>query len=49
MTPCEPTILSVTLKAAGIVPSANNRFQAANVIGYIISQNTAAKSRLLSV
>ena len=31
-------MLSVTLKAAGIVPSANNRFPPPNVIGNIFSQ-----------
>jgi hypothetical protein len=29
MTPFEVTVLSVTLNAAGIVPSANNRFSSA--------------------
>jgi hypothetical protein len=38
MTPFEVTVLSVTLKAAGIVPSANNRFLPPNVIGNIFSQ-----------
>lgn len=33
MTPLEPTMLSVTLKAAGIVPSANKRFPLPKVIG----------------
>ena len=33
MTPFEVTVLSVTLNAAGIVPSANNRFPLPNVIG----------------
>ncbi|MGC2193823.1 MAG: hypothetical protein WA628_04045 [Terriglobales bacterium] len=32
-------MLSVTWNAAGIVPSANNRFPAPNVIGNIFSQN----------
>ena len=39
MTPFEVTVLSVTLNAAGIVPSANNRFPPPNVIGNIFSQN----------
>lgn len=38
------TVLSVTLNAAGIVPSANNRFPLPNVIGYTISQNALTKS-----
>ena len=42
-------MLSVTLNAAGIVPSANNRFPPPNVIGYIISQNASTKSCLISV
>ena len=33
MTPFEVTVLSVTLNAAGIVPSANNRFPPPNVTG----------------
>jgi hypothetical protein len=33
MTPFELTVLSVTLNAAGIVPSANNRFPPPNIIG----------------
>jgi hypothetical protein len=33
MTPFEVTVLSVTLNAAGIVPSANNRFPLPGVIG----------------
>src|SRR5260370_16099482 len=37
-TPFEVTVLSVTLNAAGIVPSANNRFPPPNVIGKIFSQ-----------
>jgi hypothetical protein len=37
MTPFEVTVLSVTLNAAGIVPSANNRFPPSNVIGNIFS------------
>src|SRR5512141_595921 len=49
MAPFEPTMLSVTLNAAGIVPSANNRFPAPNVIGYTISQNVSTKSCLISV
>src|SRR3981081_2814608 len=49
MTPVEPTMLSVTLKAAGIVPSANRRFPLPNVIGYIISQNTSTRSCFISV
>jgi hypothetical protein len=35
MTPFEVTVLSVTLNAAGIVPSANNRFPPPSVIGNI--------------
>src|SRR6266446_6778239 len=49
MTPFEPTMLSVTLNAAGIVPSANNRFPSPNVTGYIISQNVSTRSCLISV
>src|SRR5882724_2361689 len=49
MTPFEPTILSVTLKAVGIVPSSNRRFPLPNVIGKIISQNTSTKSCFISV
>src|ERR1043166_3537574 len=49
MTPLEPTTLSVTLKAAGIVPSAKRRFPLPNVIGNIISQNTSTKSCFISV
>jgi len=45
MTPFEVTVLSVTLNAAGIVPSANNRFPPPNVIGYIFSQNASTKCR----
>jgi hypothetical protein len=41
MTPFEVTVLSVTLNAAGIVPSANNRFPLPNVIGNILSQNAS--------
>src|SRR5829696_5943164 len=49
MTPLEATLLSVTLNAAGIVPSANSRFPTPNVIGYIISQNASTKSSFMSV
>jgi hypothetical protein len=49
MTPFEVTALSVTLNAAGIVPSANNRFPLPNVIGNIFSQNASTKSCLMSV
>ncbi len=35
MTPFEVTVLSVTLNAAGIVPSAKNCFPPPNVIGNI--------------
>src|SRR5713226_7091407 len=49
MTPFEVTVLSVTLNAAGIVPSANNRFPPPNVIGNIFSQNASTKSCLMSV
>jgi hypothetical protein len=45
----EVTALSVTLKAAGIVPLANNLFPARNVIGNIFSQNASTKSCLRSV
>src|SRR5215469_13277607 len=48
-TPFEVTALSVTLKAAGIVPSANNRFPAPNVTGNILSQKASTKSCLRSV
>jgi hypothetical protein len=41
MTPFEATVLSVTLNAAGIVPSANNRFPAPSVTGNIFSQNAS--------
>jgi hypothetical protein len=41
MTPFEVTVPSVTLNAAGIVPSANNRFPPPNVLGYIFSQNAS--------
>ncbi len=44
MTPFEVTVLSVTLNAAGIVPSANNRFPPPNVIGNIFSQKASTKS-----
>ncbi len=44
MTPFEVTVLSATLNAAGIVPSANNRFPPPNVIGNIFSQNASTKS-----
>jgi hypothetical protein len=37
MTPFEVTVLSVTLNAAAIVPSANNRFPPPNVTGNIFS------------
>jgi len=36
MTPFEVTVLSVILNAAGLRPSANNRFPLPNVIGNII-------------
>ncbi|HEY4814529.1 MAG TPA: hypothetical protein VIH58_07615 [Chthoniobacterales bacterium] len=49
MTPFEVTALSVTLNAAGIVPSANNRFPLPNVIGNIFSQSASTKSCLISV
>src|ERR1044072_2189189 len=49
MTPFEPTMLSVTLNAAGIVPSSNSRFPLPSVIGNIISQNTSTKSCFISV
>jgi hypothetical protein len=49
MTPFEVTVLSVTLNAAGIVPSANNRFPPPNVIGNIFSQNASTKSCLRSL
>jgi len=49
MTPFEVTVLSVTLNAAGIVPSANYRFPPPNVIGNIFSQNASTKSCLRSV
>jgi len=40
MTPFEVTVLSVTSNAAGIVPSANNRFPLPNVIGNIFAITT---------
>jgi len=35
MTPFDVTVLSVTLNAAGIVPSANNHFPVPNVTEYL--------------
>src|SRR5208283_666564 len=49
MTPFEVTALSVTLNAAWVVPSANNRFPPPNVIGNIISDNISTKLCLRSV
>src|SRR5258708_35512609 len=46
MAPFEVTVLSVTLNAAGIVPSANNRFPPPNVIGNSFSQKASTKSCL---
>jgi hypothetical protein len=45
----EVTVLSVTLNAAGIVPSANSRFPPPNVIGNIFSPNASTKSCSMSV
>lgn len=42
-------MLFVTLKAAGIVPSANRRFPLPTVIGNIISQNTSTRSCLMLI
>src|ERR1700686_265751 len=49
MTPFGATMLSVTLNAAGIVPSANRRFPLPKVIGYINSQNVSTRSCFISV
>src|SRR5438093_3743120 len=49
MTPFEVTVLSVTLNAAVIVPSGNNRFSPPNVTGSIISQKASTKSCFMSV
>src|SRR4030095_10714742 len=49
MTPLEPTMLSVTLNAAGIVPSANKRFPSPNVIGSLIRQKLSTRSCFISV
>src|SRR4030095_12719903 len=49
MTPVEPTMVSVTLNAAGIVPSANKRFPSPKVIGYIINQKLSTRSCFISV
>jgi hypothetical protein len=46
-TPFEVTVLSVTLKAAGIVPSGKRRFPPPSVTGNIFSQK--ASTKLISI
>src|SRR5580700_5878266 len=49
MTPFGVTVLSVTLNAAGIAPSANNFFPAPNVTGNTFSHRASTKSCFRSV
>src|SRR5687767_10451342 len=49
MTPLGVTLLSVNLRAAGIVPSANNRFPGPSITGNTISQKVSTRSCFINV